>query len=93
MGAHRHVYNAATLRSESADLRAAAATDVLGYQSLSEVENLPTIPPLEVAGGPEVEAADFVTGSVSLNRMQRRIEELSFEEKRSLIYGGDMIVP
>ena len=40
-----------------------------------------------------MDAADFVTGSVSLNRMQRRIEFLDFDEKRALIYGGDMIVP
>jgi len=34
-----------------------------------------------------------VTGSVLLNRMHRRLSELNFEEKRALIYGGDMIVP
>jgi len=39
------------------------------------------------------EACDFVTGSVSLNRMQRRCEALLLEEQRALIYGGDMIVP
>ena len=37
--------------------------------------------------------ADFGSGSVSLNRMHRNVEQLSFSEKRSLIYGGDMIVP
>ena len=90
------MYDAARVRSEASEFRdtaAAHAAAALGYQYPSEVERPPTIPPLEVAGGSVVEAADFVTGSVSLNRMQRRIEELSFEEKRSLIYGGDMIVP
>ena len=32
-------------------------------------------------------------GSVVLNRMHRAVDRLSFEEKRNLIYGGDMIVP
>ena len=54
---------------------------------------VPVLPQLELPGGPAAEAADFVTGSVLLNRMHRRLSELNFEEKRALIYGGDMIVP
>ena len=95
----RHVYDAARQRCEVAGFRdqaAAAAANALGYQPAdgSHDDDAPlAIPPLEVSVGLPAEAPDFVTGSVSLNRMQRRIEELSFEQKRALIYGGDMIVP
>jgi len=93
----RHVYDAARARGDMAafrDTAAAAAAAALGYQPAGGVEGaLPVVPPLEVVGGPPAEASDFMSGSVSLNRMQRRIDELSFEQKRALIYGGDMIVP
>uniref|UniRef100_A0A6T8Z5T3 Uncharacterized protein n=1 Tax=Haptolina ericina TaxID=156174 RepID=A0A6T8Z5T3_9EUKA len=92
----RHVYQLARQRSETPAFQhnaAAAAAAALGCQSAADPVAPPSIPPLEVAGGTAVDAADFVTGSVSLNRMQRRIEFLDFDEKRALIYGGDMIVP
>ena len=44
-------------------------------------------------GSPPADAADFVTGCVRLNRMHRRIAQLTDEERRALIYGGDVIVP
>ena len=52
------------------------------------------LPPLALPEGlPAAEAADFATGCVHLNRMHCAIEMLGFDEKRALIYGGDMIVP
>ena len=44
-------------------------------------------------GSPPADASDFVTGCVRLNRMHRRIAQLTDEERRALIYGGDVIVP
>lgn len=95
----RHVYDAARHRCKMAAFQAtaaAAAAAALGYGSADGAAAEaapPVVPPLEVAGEPLAEASDFMTGSVSLNRMQRRINELTFEQKRCLIYGGDMIVP
>ena len=81
---------------QTSDFRAApsaAITDALRGPTPPAEEAPPALPELELPSGPAAEAADFVTGSVLLNRMHRRLSELNFEEKRALIYGGDMIVP
>ena len=79
------------------DLMAADAGAVVaaGQEEPPPPPPLPLPPPLEVVGmAPSTtDAADFVTGSVALNRMHRAVAQLSFEERRTLIYGGDMIVP
>jgi hypothetical protein len=81
------------LGDDSPAFRAIAAEAVAAV--LRSTEALPKLelPLLEVSGGAPSEPADFVTGSVGLNRMQRRCPELSMEVQRRLIYGGDMIVP
>lgn len=38
-------------------------------------------------------AATLTRPLLRCRRMHRAVDRLSFEEKRSLIYGGDMIVP
>jgi len=94
----RHVYDAAIARSKTPAFHAAASATVAAALGSSEVasggDEMEPLPLLEVAAGAaeEAEPADFVSGSVMLNRMHRRIDTLSFEEKRALIYGGDMIV-
>jgi len=89
-----HVYAAARGRAGLTSFRqAAAAAAAAALHPLGGEASPQAVPPLEVADGPPAEASDFTTGSVSLNRMQRRVDTLSFEQKRSLIYGGDMIVP
>jgi len=88
---YRHVYESAVKRAETAEFSQAASAAVAA--ALGEGGGESALPPLRVEGSVVAEAADFVTGSVTLNRMHRRLDELSFEEKRSLIYGGDMIVP
>ena len=90
----RHVYQAAIARAETPEFRAAAA-EAAGAVFKKSVDALPLLKmaPLEVPGGISAEPADFVTGSVGLNRMQRRFAELPPEEQRGLIYGGDMVVP
>jgi len=89
----QHVYQTAMRRHDSPAFRAIAAEAVAAV--LRSTEALPKLelPLLEVSGGAPSEPADFVTGSVGLNRMQRRCPELSMEVQRRLIYGGDMIVP
>jgi len=97
----RHIYCSAIKRAKSSDFHATATAAIaaaLGNAEATagddgELVQLPQSAPLELERERTAEPADFVTGSVVLNRMHRRIEELSFEEKRSLIYGGDMIVP
>ena len=100
----REVYAAAAARAQTAAFRATAealvqrvdimAADAGAMVAAEEEPPLPLPPPLEVAGTVgTTDAADFVTGSVALNRMHRAVNQLSFEEKRNLIYGGDMIVP
>lgn len=100
----REVYAAAAARAQTAAFRATAealvqrvdimAADAGAMVAAEEEPPLPLPPPLEVVGTVgTTDAADFVTGSVALNRMHRAVNQLSFEEKRNLIYGGDMIVP
>lgn len=98
----RHVYDAASVRAATPDFRAQAEALVARVDAMvtaaftggvEEPPPIPPVPPLEVPGKPMADAADFVTGSVVLNRMHRAVDRLSFEEKRNLIYGGDMIVP
>jgi len=89
----RHVYDAAIARAATPEFRAdAAAAAAAAVKSADPLPSL-TLPPLLVNSGPGSEAADFVTGSVTLNRMQRRCSELSSEQQRELIYGGDVVVP
>jgi hypothetical protein len=100
----KDVYAAAATRAQTGAFRATAealvrrvdlmAADAGALVAAEEEPPLPLPPPLEVGGsvGP-TDAADFVTGSVALNRMHRAVNQLSFEERRNLIYGGDMIVP
>ena len=86
----RHIYDAARRQSNAF----VGDTPALGgHESACTMGSLGLVPLLEEEGRAPAEASDFVTGSVSLNRMQRRVAELSFEQKRSLIYGGDLIVP
>ena len=94
----RHVYDAAIRRAADAGFRAsfAQAAAAAAAAMRSSADELPALalPPLELsADGAPSDAADFVTGSVGLNRMQRRCSELSQEELRGLIYGGDIVVP
>ena len=92
----RHVYVAAIERSRTGEFRDAASAAVekaLRGTGADGDEPGGAMPPLELGDGPAAEASDFVTGSVHLNRMHRRVGELGFDEKRALIYGGDMIVP
>lgn len=42
---------------------------------------------------PTPQPGDFSTGSLSLNRMLRHMHDLTFEQRRGLIYGGDQLVP
>ena len=91
----KHVYEGAARRAETPEFRAAAAE-----AAAAALESPGTVPPLSLAdlsldvqGGPPAEPIDFVTGSVGLNRMQRRCAELTSAEQRGLIFGGDMIVP
>lgn len=60
----------------------------------AEHELLPPelVPPPELLD-PSVRPGDFSTGSLTLNRMIRGAPELSFEQRRALIYGGDQLVP
>ena len=91
-----HVYAAAIERSrtgEFRDLASSAVEKALRGTGSDGDDPGCEMPPLELGDGPAAEAADFVTGSVHLNRMHRRVNDLSFDEKRALIYGGDMIVP
>ena len=92
-----HVYAAAIERSRTGEFRDLASSAVekalRGTGHVDGDDPGCEMPPLELGDGPSAEAADFVTGSVHLNRMHRRVNELSFDEKRALIYGGDMIVP
>jgi len=92
LGEWRHVYDAAVARAATPEFRAAAVEAAAA--AVRSTEALPplTLPPLQV-GGAQSEPADFVTGSVGLNRMQRRCSELSLEEQRGLIYGGDTVTP
>ena len=94
----KHVYDSAITRANSPDFRAsfAAAAASAAAAMRSSEDELPalSLPALIVEGdGPASEAADFVTGSVGLNRMQRRCFELTQDELRGLIYGGDIVVP
>ena len=94
----RHIYAAATRRSNDGAFRAAFAEAAAAAAAAmrSSADELPALalPALDVpAGGALAEAADFVTGSVVLNRMQRRCVELSQDDLRGLIYGGDIVVP
>jgi la-related protein 1 len=98
MAEWQHVYRAAAARAANPELSAAALAAV----SAAMVNDFPlghvvpplAAPPLQLpAGSPPANPADFVTGSVGLNRMHRQIQRLSFEERRAIIYGGDMIVP
>ena len=84
------MYRAAIARAETG-FRAAAA-EAAGAVFKKSVDALPLLKmaPLEVPGGISAGPADFVTGSVGLNRMQRRFAELPPEEQRGLIYGGDI---
>jgi len=94
MGEWRHVYDAARARAATPEFRNNAEALLQAAVAGSAVPAaVPPLPPVEVPGKPAADAADFVTGSVVLNRMHRAVDRLSFEEKRSLIYGGDMIVP
>jgi la-related protein 1 len=93
MGQWRHVYDAATDRAATPDFKAAAAAAATAAIKSSDPLPPLTLPELQVPSGLPSEPADFVTGSVGLNRMQRRCSELSSEEQRELIYGGDSIVP
>jgi tetratricopeptide (TPR) repeat protein/type II secretory pathway pseudopilin PulG len=90
-----HVYASAKARSATPAFRAAADAAAQKAMSTQGDGQLPKLelPPLEVQPGPPSEPADFVTGSVGLNRMQRRCSELTPDEQRGLIYGGDMVVP
>jgi hypothetical protein len=50
------------------------------------------MPPAELLDG-SVQPGDFSTGSLALNRMIRSASSLTLEQRRSLIYGGDQLVP
>jgi len=100
----RSVYDAAIARAARPDFRSTALAAVTaamlartGGSADSDAPAAPAPlppPPLNLpASLPPVEAADFVTGSVALNRMHRQLGRLGLEERRALIYGGDMIVP
>ena len=89
----RHVYRAARARSDTPGFRAAAASAASAAIRSADAAPSLSLSELEVGGGPPSEPADFVTGSVGLNRMQRSCSELSGDEQRGLIYGGDMVVP
>jgi len=94
----RHVYEAAMQRAKTPAFHAAASAAVAAALGAAETQNdvdsSEQLPPLEVPpGAATAEPADFVSGSVVLNRMHRDIDSLTFEEKRALIYGGDMLVP
>ena len=102
---YAHVYQAAVRRAATPSFRSAAlatvstaiAHDVQGEVPASDgVPTIPSsfLPPLDIAAyAPHAVPADFVTGCVGLNRMHRHIGHLTFEERRALIYGGDIIVP
>ena len=66
-----------------------SSRDHFGWSRMSPVERWRFL----LGDGPPSEPADFVTGSDGLNRMQRRCSELSPEEQRGLIYGGDTVTP
>ena len=89
------MYVAAIERSRTGEFRDAASAAVEKALRGTGADDEPgcEMPPLDLGDGPAAEASDFVTGSVHLNRMHRRVGELGFDEKRALIYGGDMIVP
>jgi len=89
----QRVYYQADARAQTPDFRT-AATDAMSA-ALRSRDGLPTLdlPPLVVEGGEASEPADFVTGSVQLNRMQRRWSELPADKQRALCFGGDTIVP
>ena len=92
----RHVYESAINRASTPEFKQAAQEAAQAAIKSADDGQLPslTLPPLVVLGdGPPSEPADFVTGSVGLNRMQRRCSELSPEEQRGLIYGGDTVTP
>lgn len=94
----KHVYRAAVARAARPDLSSAAIAAVSAAMCTDGAAEHgvppPTAPPLQLpAGTPPADAADFVTGCVALNRMNRQIQRLSFDERRALIYGGDLIVP
>jgi hypothetical protein len=98
MSEWKHVYRAAMARAASPDLSSAALAAVSAAMRADDrpehATPVPAAPPLLLpAGAPPADAADFVTGCVGLNRMHRQIQRLSFEERRALIYGGDLIVP
>ena len=92
----RHVYESAINRAGTPEFKQAAQEAAQAAIKSADDGQLPSLPlpPLVVLGdGPPSEPADFVTGSVGLNRMQRRCSELSPEEQRGLIYGGDTVTP
>ena len=69
----QHVYKAAMARAATPDFRAAAAAAAAAAVKSAEALPALPLPPLQVEHGDDPsEPADFVTGSVRLNRMQRR---------------------
>ena len=73
MNEWRHVYDAARVRGATPEFKAASeALVAAAAQEPAQPDPRATLPPLEISG-PAAEAADFVTGCVMLNRMQRHL--------------------
>jgi hypothetical protein len=74
-------------------MRAAGFEDYTLQLPAHEPESLPPelVPPAELLD-PAVRPGDFSTGSLTLNRMIRSASQLSLEQRRALIYGGDQLV-
>ena len=63
LGTWRHIYDAAAARASSADFKAAMEAVVITASSAPDaVAQPPPLAPLEVAGQPAADAADFITG-------------------------------